>query len=172
MINRQIFAQTAEEKVKTVVYKQMDCQSFVEYCAAKAGYKFNARGTNDIWRNYLAAKGSTASFPLAVGDCVLKWRAESAKLPERYRGDGNGDFYHIGIITCLNPITVCHSANSTENGKKDTFTSIADLAKVWSHCGILKNTATAVETPASSSLDEAIAHLEAAEKILKNLGQK
>lgn len=170
MLDRKIFAQTAEEKVKTVVYKQMDCQAFVEYCAAKAGYKFNARGTNHIWREYLAAKGSTASFPLAVGDVVLKWRAESSKLPERYRGDGNGDFYHIGIITNLNPITVCHSANSTENGKKDTFTSIADLVKVWSHCGTLKNTADT--TDSSSALDEALEHLEAAKKILKNLGQK
>jgi len=144
-----LFADAAERKYKTVEYKNTDCQAFVEECAKEAGHKFNARGTNDMWRNYMSAKGNTSSFPLTIGDVVFKWREESNKLSERYRGDGNGDIYHIGIVTGLNPFTVCHSANSKENGKKDTFDSIAALAKTWSKCGTLKNTAALT----SSSLD-------------------
>jgi len=30
-----------------------------------------------MWRNYMDFKGSTISFPLEVGDVVLKWREES-----------------------------------------------------------------------------------------------
>lgn len=167
MIDRNKFAAYAENNWQKVDYKKTDCQQFVEDAAKYAGYTFNARGTNDMWRNYMAAKGNTASYPLAVGDVVFKWRAESSKLPERYRGDGEGDCYHIGIVTGVSPYTVCHSANSTDNGKKDSYSSLADLAKVWTRCGTLKNTASA-----SSSLDEAIFHLEAATKILKNLGQE
>ena len=147
MINRQKFAEAAENKYKTVKYKETDCQAFIEECAKEAGYKFNARGTNDIWRNYMAAKGYTSAFALAVGDVVFKWRKESNRLPERYRGDNDGDIYHIGIVTGLNPFTVCHSANSKENGKKETYDTQAALSEFWQLCGTLKNTDT-------STLDE------------------
>lgn len=165
MIDRKLFAETAEQKYKTVKYKECDCQAFVEACAKAAGHYFNARGTNDMWRNYMSSKGSTSSFTLAVGDVVYKWREESSKLPERYRGDGNGDFYHIGIVTNLNPYTVCHSANSKENGKKDTFTTLDALAKTWSHCGTLKNTSATLDE--DKDIAAAIEHLEAALEILR-----
>ena len=166
MINRKLFADAAEHKYKTVEYKKTDCQSFIEECAKEAGYTFNARGTNDIWRNYMAAKGNTSSFPLAVGDVVFKWREESNKLPERYRGDGNGDIYHIGIITGLNPITVCHSANSKENGKRDIYDNQAALAKVWSKCGTLKHTESETAKP---DLQDAIELINKALEILKDV---
>lgn len=164
MIDRIKFAQEAEKKWKTVKYKEVDCQQFVENCAAAAGYKFNARGTNDIWRNWLAAKGDTFSFPLAVGDVLLKWRQESDKLPARYRGDGSGDIYHIGILTSLAPLTVCHSANSRDNGKRDIFSSLSALSAVWQYAGTLKNTAEAAESAqkedAAAAIDDIIAQLE------------
>lgn len=164
MINRKLFAETAEKTWKTVKYKEVDCQQFVENCAKAAGYKFNALGTNDIWRHWLAAKGNTASFPLAIGDVVLKWRQESDKLPARYKGDGEGDVYHIGVLTSLEPYTVCHSANSRQNGKKDTFLSLDELSSVWQLAGTLKNTeaaqAPAQKEDAAAVLEDVIAQLE------------
>lgn len=160
MINRLKFAETAEKNYKTVEYKKVDCQQFVENCAKAAGHTFNARGTNDIWRNWLAAKGNIASFPLAIGDVVFKWRQESDKLPARYKGDGNGDIYHIGIITNIAPLTVCHSANSRDNGKRDTFSSLDDMEKVWQLAGTLKNTEAAQKQDAAAVLEEVIAKLE------------
>ena len=50
--------------------------------------------------------------------------------------------YHIGILTNVKPYVVCHSANSRDNGKIDTFDSQADLADVWVYCGTLKNSST------------------------------
>lgn len=167
MINRNLFARVAETKYKSVDYKKCDCQAFVETCAKEAGHTFNARGTNDMWRNYMQAKGSTSSFPLAVGDVVFKWREESEKLPARYQGDGNGDFYHIGILTGIEPYTVCHSANSKENGKKDSFSSLDALAKTWSHCGTLKNTEEeASSNEAIEAIDNIIADLEKLKKLV------
>lgn len=156
MLNRATFAATAQEKVKTVQYKDLDCQAFVEYCAKKAGYTFNARGSNDIYRNYLAAKGLTASFPIAIGDVVFKHRVESSKLPSRYHGDGIGDMYHIGIVTAVAPYQVCHSANSKDNGKVDNFSSLDALAQTWQYSGTLKET----ETDVLSLLRQAIKILE------------
>lgn len=168
MINRTKFCEAAETRVKTVKYKECDCQAFVEACAKDAGYYFNARGTNDMWRNYMDFKGSTISFPLEVGDVVLKWREESDKLPDRYKGDGEGDFYHIGIVTSLFPtIRVCHSANSKDNGKVDKFNSQEELGKVWQYAGTLKNTAAA--DPTNPSLATAIGLIEEALSILKKL---
>lgn len=168
MINRKTFAAAAERDYKTVEYKKVDCQQFVENCAKEAGHKFNARGTNDMWRNYMSSKGNTSSFPLAIGDVVYKWREESEKLPSKYRGDGNGDFYHIGIITGVNPYTVCHSANSKENGKKDTYSTQQQLAAKWSHCGTLKNTAAENSTE-KSSINDAIVMLKNAIEILEHI---
>lgn len=150
MLNRQQFATAAESRWKTVKYATTDCQAFIEVCAKEAGYTFNSRGSNDIWRNYLVSKGDTASYPLTIGDIVFKHRAESSKLPVRYQGDGLGDFYHVGIVT--GNYTVCHSANSKENGKRDVFSSQAELAKVWTHAGTLKNTGTVAADTTSSTL--------------------
>lgn len=166
MIDRNKFAEYAENNWKTVEYKKVDCQQFVENAAKYAGYTFNARGTNDMWRNYMAAKGNTSSFPLAIGDVVFKWREESNKLPEKYRGDKQGDIYHIGIVTGLNPYTVCHSANSKENGKRDSFDSIAALSKVWSKCGTLKHTESETAKP---DMAEAIELINKALEILENV---
>lgn len=163
MIDRNKFAAAAESRVQTVKYKECDCQAFVEACAKDAGQYFNARGTNDMWRNYMTAKGDTASFPLEAGDVVFKWREESDKLPQRYKGDGCGDFYHIGIVSSVSPtIRICHSANSKENGKIDKFGSQEELAKVWQYAGTLNNTASS-----SSSLDDAVKLIEQALGILK-----
>lgn len=95
-----------------------------------------------MYRNYTVRKGKTASFNPALGDIVFKWRAESSKLPERYRGDGIGDMYHVGIVTQATDgkYVVCHSSNSTDNGKRDVFSSLDALARTWQYAGTLKNT--------------------------------
>lgn len=171
MLDREKFITAAEGRWKTVKYATTDCQAFVEVCAKEAGYTFNSRGSNDMWRNYLSSKGDCASFPLAAGDIVFKHRAESSKLPSRYQGDGLGDFYHVGIVTAASDssFVVCHSANGTDNGKRDVFTSQAALAKVWTHAGTLLNTADspATSTTVDDSKEEAIAKLEEAIELLK-----
>lgn len=71
--------------------------------------------------------------------------------------------YHIGIVVATNPYKVCHSANSRDNGKTDTFSTLADLAKTWQYAGTLKNTA---DIAANSNTAEAISLLNQAIDIL------
>ena len=70
--------------------------------------------------------------------------------------------YHIGIVVAANPYKVCHSANSRDNGKTDTFSTLADLAKTWQYAGTLKNTANV----AADSTAEAISLINQAIDIL------
>lgn len=162
MLDRMKFAAAAEQNVDTVVYAKCDCQAFVEKCAKEAGYAFNARGSNDIFRNYTEVSGSTSDASLSVGDVLFKWRQESNKLPSRYQGDGIGDMYHIGILTVAadGQYIVCHSANSRDNGKRDKFSSHAALADTWGYWGVLKNTvAAAADEDVAAQIDSIIQQL-------------
>lgn len=142
MIDRKKMIEEAERLWRLIDYDITDCQQFVENCAKVAGWTFNSRGSNDMWRNYLKVKGLTQTFKLQVGDLVFKWRKESDKLPEQYRGDGIGDMYHVGIVTAVdkNEYVVCHSASSKADGERDVFTSLTKLASAWKYAGTLKNT--------------------------------
>jgi len=65
---------------------------------------------------------------------------------------------------------ICHSSNSKDNGKVDTFNSKADLAAKWMYAGTLKGTAADAPAPSPSrNLDEAISLLEQAINLLKKL---
>lgn len=142
MIDRKKMIEHAEKIWKTIDYDVVDCQQFVENCAKVAGWTFNSRGSNDMWRNYLKNKGLTNTYNLKPGDLVFKWRKESDKLPERYHGDGIGDIYHVGIVTKVSPneYVVCHSASSKVNGRRDIYTSLTKLFISWKYAGTLKNT--------------------------------
>ena len=64
--------------------------------------------------------------------------------------------YHIGIVVAANPYKVCHSANSRDNGKTDTFSTLADLAKTWQYAGTLADAAADSTAEAISLLNQAI----------------
>ena len=143
MIDRKKMADEAERLWRLVDYNITDCQQFVEDCAKVAGWTFNSRGSNDMYRNYLKAKGLTQTFKLQIGDVVFKWRKESDKLPSQYQGDGIGDMYHVGVVTMAkdNEYVVCHSASEKADGERDVYTSLSKLASAWKYAGTLKNTA-------------------------------
>ena len=143
MIDRKKMANEAERLWRLVDYSITDCQQFVENCAKVAGWAFNSRGSNDMYRNYLKAKGLTQTFTLQIGDVVFKWRKESDKLPSQYHGDGIGDMYHVGVVTVVedNKYVVCHSASEKADGERDVYTSLSKLASAWKYAGTLKNTA-------------------------------
>lgn len=74
--------------------------------------------------------------------------------------------YHIGIITKISGgYEVCHSSNSKENGKVDTFKTKAELAAKWQYAGTLKGTGTG-SSPLSDN-KEVIELLEKALQLLK-----
>lgn len=83
-------------------YEELDCQAAIEEAVNRAGGSMDYRGSNDMARN-LAWLGTLSNAkrilgdPLPVGAALLIHEEESESTPERYRGDGLGDFTHIGL---------------------------------------------------------------------------
>ena len=81
-------------------YDEMDCQAFIEHCARQAGGTMDYLGTNDMarraaWLGTLA--DARAQGRLVPGAGLLIREETEANLPERYAGDGLGDFSHVGL---------------------------------------------------------------------------
>ena len=72
----------------------VDCSGAFVYAMNRHGLSIY-HGSNTIWRAYLTEKGAIDGEP-PLGAAVFKNRA-SGREPEKYRGDGIGDMYHIGL---------------------------------------------------------------------------
>ena len=120
---------------------QCDCIGLVRGALRKCRISFTGlSGTN------YAARFSTLSFQriknisqLSPGDVVYKARSKSDpkySLPARYREGGSSctgdllDYFHIGIVTCTNPLRITHM--TTPTAKTDT-----SIGK-WAYFGKLK----------------------------------
>lgn len=96
-------AEMAVQRAKgsTILYSNEDCKTFVEQCVRKCGGSMSIAGSNDLVRNHCVWFGTLSNAKkegkLVPGALLLMWREESEKLPAKYRGDGFGDFYHVGI---------------------------------------------------------------------------
>lgn len=92
----------------TIPYTKLDCQAFVEQCVNDCGGRLAAAGSNDMLRNHAAWWGTLqnaqAEGRLVPGAAVLMLREESEKLPAKYRGDGVGDCWHIGLYVGENAL--------------------------------------------------------------------
>lgn len=82
-------------------YNQMDCQAFVEECINQCGGSMEYAGSNDMARNAIVWMGTldNALFEgkLVPGAGLLIHEDDESGLPDRYRGDGLGDFSHVGL---------------------------------------------------------------------------
>ena len=95
--------------------------------------------------NYFARYEMEGLFPLSdwrdlnVGDLVYKWRDGDSTLHERYKQGGRyftgdmNDYYHVGVVTSIDPLVITHC---TEN---DNVNGIAldNSIKGWSLYGKL-----------------------------------
>ena len=88
-------------------------------------------GSNTIFRQYCSQTGRIAGVAsLVPGMTVFKQRNDNAE-PDKYRGDGIGNLYHIGLVTSINPLRIVHA--TSPNAKVDT-----KLGN-WSYWGLLRN---------------------------------
>ena len=87
-----------------------------------------AHGSNRIWRRYLSDKGViTSPELLEVGMAVFRHRAkDTAKYP-----DGEGDFYHIGLVVGVSPVRIVHASTNGNVVREDIG------AEGWTHWGWL-----------------------------------
>ena len=97
-------------------YDEMDCQAFVEHCVKQAGGEMEYSGSNDMARNAVwlgTLENAKASGKLVPGAGMLIHEDTEANLPAQYRGDGLGDFSHVGLYVGENALT-----DTDKNGQK------------------------------------------------------
>ena len=106
----------------------IDCSG--AWCRCFSSYGLSIyHGSNTIWRTRLTSKGEIKSVAdLKVGMAVLKRRFDGNE-PDKYKSDGDGNFYHIGGVVSVNPLQIIHAT--------------PDVAKIdtkignWTHWGII-----------------------------------
>lgn len=89
-------------------YDEMDCQAFVEHCVKQAGGEMAYSGSNDMARNAVwlgTLENAKAAGKLVPGAGMLIHEDTEANLPAKYRGDGLGDFSHVGLYVGENALT-------------------------------------------------------------------
>ena len=97
-------------------YDEMDCQAFVEHCVKQAGGEMAYSGSNDMARNAVwlgTLQNAKAAGKLVPGAGMLIHEDTEANLPAKYRGDGLGDFSHVGLYVGENALT-----DTDKNGQK------------------------------------------------------
>ena len=84
-----------------ISYDRLDCQAFVEEMVRRAGGDMAYAGSNDMARSsavYLATlDNAIAEKRLVPGAGLLIHEDTEDALPPQYRGDGLGDFSHVGL---------------------------------------------------------------------------
>lgn len=123
-------------------YDEMDCQAFVEHCVRQAGGRMDYAGSNDMARHAVwmgTLENAKAAGKLVPGAGMLIHEDTEANLPAKYRGDGLGDFSHVGLYVGENALT-----DTDKNGQKRSCNVVhssatmgrvagSTLANGWTH---------------------------------------
>lgn len=80
--------------------KGMDCQGLVEWVLHELGIKADYRGTNDMWRNMLAEKGTieegvSLHGKIPLGSCIFIVDHDGGE-PDTYQDD-EGNCWHVYV---------------------------------------------------------------------------
>ena len=108
MLTGEEFAKQAQSsKYDKLKYDQYDCQAFVELVLRDCGVRkpdgavYNWKGSNDMWRNALAWKGTIAECrelfgKIPDGAWVFMWANDGGEIARGYH-DGLGNASHVGL---------------------------------------------------------------------------
>ena len=109
----------------------IDCSGLFVKCFRDQGASIY-HGSNTIYRKYCSDKGKLTSVSqLQPGMAVFKWNPNT---PEKFN-DGLGDFQHIGLVVCVNPLRIIHASSAAGCVTTDT-----KLGK-WAYWGWMKDVA-------------------------------
>ncbi len=108
----------------------IDCSgAFVR--AYKAQNASIYHGSNTIYRQYCGVKGIINNVSvLQPGVAVFKHRTDGNE-PDKYKNDGIGNMYHIGLVVSVSPLKIIHA--TTPVAKMDTTLGN------WSYYGFLSD---------------------------------
>lgn len=98
-----------------------DCIGLIIGALALAGFKWpGVHGSNWAARNAMETFGYIAGAgEMFLGEIVYKAREPGEAdyaLPDRYKDSGDlRDYYHVGVVTCIDPLCITH-CTSVEGG--------------------------------------------------------
>lgn len=102
-------------------------------------------GSNYAARNEILDLHQIEKGDYFVGEIVFKARepgADGYALPDRYKTSGDlRDYYHVGIVTCINPLCITHCTGVPGGIKED------NQPGAWKYGGRLKMVEYAPEDP-------------------------
>ncbi len=132
------------QRTPPISYDEMDCYRFIRQCVRDSGGDMRYAGTNDVFRAGLTERlpldTAIAQQKLAPGWALFIVRKEGDGTPEKYRNDGFGDAYHMGLYTegaQAGEIPVAHSSQSRG------IVCASTLQNGWNWAGRLKDVAYA-----------------------------
>lgn len=126
---------------KSGQYGQSDCIGLVMGAMAqlgKSGYPLHSTNYFARYEMDVLEQLDRFSERLQPGLLVYKARSDQGQLDERYCAGGTHhagdalDYYHVGVITCADPIEITHCTSVAGGIKRDTSFS------GWTHIGCLK----------------------------------
>lgn len=153
-------------------YAEMDCQAFVEYCVTACGGGMAYAGSNAMARNvaYLATlENAKAEGKLLPGAGVFILTGYGSE-PARYRGDGLGDFTHVGFYVGENALRdtdrngksrVC---NVVHSGQTLGRVAGSTLQNGWTHVTLFREIDYGVDIPAGVAVGGALAAVDTAKE--------
>ena len=119
-------------------YKEMDCQALVERAVQDAGGAMDYRGSNDMARNLAwmgTLENALAEGRIVPGALLFIHEEDESGLPARYRGDGLGDFSHVGLYVGENALR-----DTDKNGRRRECSVVHSSQSMGRVCGsTLKN---------------------------------
>lgn len=98
-----------------ISYDKLDCQAFVEKVLADTGYRYDWRGSNDMWRNAVRNRAKIENADdIPAGAWVFTIKQDGGEKERGYY-DNMGNATHVGIY--LGDGAVIHSTSTKSNGK-------------------------------------------------------
>ena len=168
-------------------YAQYDCIHFVNLVRARLGIPQMTNGTNSLWRNvggnFLWWRGTLQECLDLYGEvpegaylfkCYPEGTPGYDTIPEQYRGDGIGNFDHIGIYTGRG-LGVMQSGGydvtppSGFNGVHDTRTRLDESPPWWTHVAFGNNITFAQYMPGQPLPIYVLWNIMKQRKVIKNV---
>lgn len=168
-------------------YAQYDCIHYVNLVRARLGIPQMTNGTNSLWRNvggnFLWWRGTLQECLDLYGEvpegaylfkCYPEGTPGYDTIPEQYRGDGVGNFDHIGIYTGRG-LGVMQSGGydvtppSGFNGVHDTRTRLDESPPWWTHVAFGNNITFAQYMPGQPLPIYVLWNIMKQRKVIKNV---
>ena len=133
MLMREKMALRAKESLdEGILYRDKDCIGFIKWVAEECGFVFKTAGVNTAVRegvfSYVSPITNRAELPVG---CLLFIHDFNGGEPAKYRGDGIGDYWHIGIYVGEKGCEVVHSSASRG------CVAVSTLENAWNYYGEL-----------------------------------